>query len=134
MITDGNMKTGEVMRNLLFALALLGAGLPATAADKDNGYAVYMAISCETFRAERWDPKGVRYNQIQAWISGYITAFNGWEPDTHNILGNSNVADVESWIENYCVANPLSDLSNAMVELVQELRPKRHRTAIDPVR
>lgn len=122
------------MRGLLLALAMWCAALPAVAAEpaeRQKTYAVYMAIPCEAYLQERWDPEGVRYKQIQAWISGYVTAYNGWQLDTHDILGGGNVASVESWVENYCKANPLNTLSNAMAELVTGLHSHRHRTAIE---
>ncbi|HJQ64068.1 MAG: hypothetical protein K0R53_650 [Burkholderiales bacterium] len=120
------------MRKLLIALALAGAALPAAAEQKT--YAVYMSIPCEAYIQERWDPQGVRYKQIQAWISGYVTAYNGWQADTHDILGDGNVANVEAWIENYCKTNPLNNLSNAMAELIGGLYATRQRTAIDTAR
>lgn len=119
------------MRQLLLALALLGAALPVAATEQQKTYAVYMTIPCEAYLQERWDPQGVRYKQIQAWISGYVTAYNGWQADTHDILGGSNVASAESWVENYCKAHPLNNLSNAMAELVNGLYSGRQRTAID---
>jgi hypothetical protein len=119
------------MRKLLLALLLLGAGAPAVAADDQNTYVVYMTITCEAFTAARWDQQGVRYKQIEAWISGYVTAYNGWQVDTHDILGGTNVPTAESWVENYCRSHPLDNLSNAMEGLVQELQPQRQRTAVD---
>jgi hypothetical protein len=119
------------MRKLLLALALLGVTLPAAAAERQKTYAVYMTIPCEAFTQERWEPQGVRYKQIQAWISGYITAYNGWEADTHDILGGSSVSNVESWVEDYCRTHPLNNLSNAMAELISGLYSQRERTAID---
>lgn len=121
------------MRKLLLALALLGAALPV-AGEQQKTYAVYMTISCEAYSQERWDPEGVRYKQIQAWISGYVTAYNGWQADTHDILGGSSVSNVESWVETYCKANPLNNLSNAMAEVVNGLHSQRQRTAIDAAR
>jgi hypothetical protein len=119
------------MRKLLLALALAGAALSAAAAEQQKTYAVYMTISCEAYTQERWEPQGVRYKQIQAWISGYVTAYNGWQADTHDILGGSSVSDAESWVGNYCKTHPLNNLSNAMAELVNGLYPQRQRTAID---
>ena len=121
------------MRRLLLALALAGVFLPASA-EQQKTYAVYMAIPCEAYIEERWDPEGVRYKQIQAWISGYVTSYNGWQPDTHDILGKASVANVEAWVENYCRSNPLNNLSNAMAELVSGLHESRQRTAMDPAR
>lgn len=121
------------MRTILFALALAGAALPAPA-QQQKTYAVYMTIPCEAYIQERWDPQGVRYMQIQAWISGYVTSYNGWQADTHDILGEASVANVESWIADYCKANPLNNLSNAMAELMSGLHPTRQRSAIDTAR
>lgn len=121
------------MRNVLIALALAGASLCAFA-EQQKTYAVYMTIPCEAFLEERWDRQGVRYKQIQAWISGYVTSYNGWQADTHDILGNVTVAEVESWVESYCRKSPLNNLSNAMAELVDGLHATRQRTAIDSAR
>lgn len=121
------------MRKLLLALALAGAVLPVSA-DQQKTYAVYMTIPCEAYIQERWDPEGVRYKQIQAWISGYVTSYNGWQADTHDILGEASVANVEVWVENYCRAHPLNNLSNAMADVIGGLYAGRRRTAIDAAR
>lgn len=121
------------MRRLLLALVLVAVILPASA-QQQKTYAVYMTISCEAYLQERWDPEGVRYKQIQAWISGYVTSYNGWQADTHDILGEASVANVEEWVENYCKSNPVNNLSNAMAELVGGLHASRQRTAIDGAR
>jgi hypothetical protein len=120
------------MRSILFALVLAGAALPAIAQQKT--YAVYMTIPCEAYIEERWDQQGVRYKQIQAWISGYVTSYNGWQADTHDILGHATVGGVESWVENYCREHPLNNLSNAMAELVGGLHATRQRNAMDAAR
>jgi hypothetical protein len=123
------------MRNVLFALALTGTALSAHAQQQQQKtYAVYMTIPCEAYLQERWDREGVRYKQIQAWISGYVTSYNGWQSDTHDILGHASVAGVESWVESYCKSNPLNYLSNAMAEVVSGLHAVRQRTAIDAAR
>ncbi|HET7598084.1 MAG TPA: hypothetical protein VFK15_14215 [Burkholderiales bacterium] len=120
------------MRKLLLALVLSGAALPvAGQQQQQKTYAVYMSIPCEAYLQERWDREGVRYKQIQAWISGYVTAYNGWQGDTHDILGAGGVANAEAWVENYCRANPLNNLSNAMAELIGGLYAGRQRSAID---
>jgi hypothetical protein len=121
------------MRTMLIALALAGAALPALA-QQQKTYAVYMTIPCEAYVQERWEPDGVRYKQIQAWIAGYVTSYNGWQADTHDILGDATVANVESWVESYCRSNPLNNLSNAMAELMSGLYATRQRTAIDAAR
>lgn len=121
------------MRKVLIALALAGATCSAYA-EQQKTYAVYMTIPCEAYLQERWDREGVRYKQIQAWISGYVTSYNGWQTDTHDILGNVSVSEVESWVESYCRKTPLNNLSNAMAELVGGLHATRQRTAIESAR
>ena len=65
------------------------------------------------------------------WLAGFLTAYNMLTPDTYNILGNSDLQSALIWLDNFCKANPLENISAGAAALVTELYPKRHRTRKD---
>ncbi len=65
---------------------------------------------------------------MQAWVAGYITAYNRQTPDTVSLVGGFDLNSAMSWLQNYCRAHPLSNLSGAMEALTVELYPGRYRT------
>ena len=55
------------------------------------------------------------------WIAGYLTAINRHVATRSNIAVGTNPEAWNLWINNYCVANPLENLSSATTLLVTEL-------------
>ena len=113
------------MKQIYLAVLILFAIVtPASALDKDTNYRVMGALSCGEWVKERKEDGWETVVTI-SWVSGYLTAYNLLAPDTYNILGNTDRESVYLWIDNYCQANPLNDLSDAMVHLAIELQPGR---------
>jgi hypothetical protein len=107
------------------AVALLA--IEAFGADAEGKYSISSRTSCGKYIEERKQISGVHYAQTSYWVSGYITAYNAWMPDTYDITGDTDQASVMLWLENWCKANPLKNVSNGMELLILEMRPHRHR-------
>ena len=114
------------MKKHLLLLMMLASG-PAWAVGNDGASVIVGPISCGKF-IENLKTGGSPY---MLWVAGYLTAYNALVPDTFDVLGNSDMASVKLWLENYCKANPLEKLPTAMEVLINELRPKRHRNRED---
>jgi hypothetical protein len=96
----------------------------AVAADAKGGYGTNGVRSCAVFLQE-FEAKSWGQVAIQAWLAGYITAYNLQTPNTNQILGNSDLLGAELWVKNYCEKNPLKNIANAAESLMTELYPKR---------
>ncbi len=63
---------------------------------------------------------------VQAWIAGYITAYNGWQEvvtkkkDT-DVIGITDINGVWQSVLNYCRANPLQNVNDAMGDIIDKL-------------
>ncbi len=99
----------------------------AQGSDKDKSYAVVGSISCGRFLETLKTDHGKVIHQ--AYLMGYITAYNLVKPNTYNILGRADVDSAMLWLENWCKANPLKPLNQGLDSLTDELYPTRHKTA-----
>ena len=115
------------MKHIIVA-ALVLVSSAALGADKRDEYSIQGGASCRTFITELQE-KSLESVVIGAWMAGFISAFNSMAPDTFNILGSSDMKDVELWMENYCRRSPLKNVGKGMIELTNELYPRRYKTA-----
>jgi|LauGreDrversion4_1035100.scaffolds.fasta_scaffold278117_1 hypothetical protein len=61
----------------------------------------------------------------RAWVAGYISGLNIGDEKARNTLKNISSADqIFLWMDNYCKANPLKDVSYGAETLMEELRKK----------
>lgn len=102
----------------------------AWASDKNGDYSVQGATSCGSYIEDRKNNEWAAVADL-TWIAGYISAYNRMTPDTYDILGGTDLKGVSLWMENWCKANPLSNVSGGMAALTRELWPRRYRTAKD---
>lgn len=98
----------------------------AEAADKQGGYTSVGARSCGVYVEEK-QKDGWGYAVIGAWMAGYISGYNLAADDTFDILGDADMKSVYLWMENYCRANPLSNLAKGMEALVAERYSERKK-------
>jgi hypothetical protein len=115
------------MRKLLVGLSMTVYSGLAQAIDGVGGYWTLNNTTCGQYMEERKNTKSVAYAQTAYWVSGYISAYNRWTPDTYNILAGSDIHSVMQWLENYCRTNPMKNLANGMDDLMVELHPRRLR-------
>lgn len=110
-------------------LGLLNAA-PLSGRDMDGQYAVFGvgAENCAVYLVarERGDLSERWYHH---WLSGYLTAVNNAAAGTYNILGQKSMADILDWLEGYCAANPNTNLSNAVADMVAILYEDRQNIA-----
>ncbi|MEW6688693.1 MAG: hypothetical protein AB1452_06320 [Pseudomonadota bacterium] len=114
---------------ILLAAALLAVAPAAAAADKDGLFAIHGGRSCWDYLVWKDSDNGVALAQVDAWVAGYVTAYNKQTPDTADILGNTSLRSAVQWVEKWCRANPKSNLSMAMNALTATFHAQRHKTA-----
>jgi hypothetical protein len=97
--------------------------LPTSAAEQSTGaYHAYSIVSCgQLMEYKRRDDLFL----IDWYASGYLTAFNRMAPDTYNIAGSTDIPSVRLWIEQYCLKEPLSDVTSGLAVLTRELFERR---------
>lgn len=117
------------MKRILFAMTLCAAATSAMAADNEGAYWSQRPESCREFRRlQSSDERTSALMNIRGWIAGYITAFNRQTPDTYDVLGITDFEAAMRFIDGYCKAHPMDNLTAAMESLTEDLYPKRHRT------
>ena len=117
------------MKRILFAIAMCGAAPPALAADPDGAYWSQRPESCREFRRLlSSDERTPALMSIRGWIGGYITAYNRQTPDTYDVLGTTDFDTALRFMDGYCKAHPLDNLTAAMEALTESLYATRHRT------
>jgi hypothetical protein len=63
---------------------------------------------------------------VQGWIAGYVTAYNSWQEvvtkkkDT-DVIGATDIDGVWQSVLNYCRANPLQNVNDAMGDTIDKL-------------
>ena len=68
-----------------------------------------------------------KQNIFNAWLNGYITAYNTYVVDTFNIMGGRDSASLNYWLAMYCKKNPRSAFDTAVEKLMADLAPHRIR-------
>lgn len=108
-------------------LALLGCSHPVLAADHvmiiGNG-----TRSFAEWSGNRGNPSGVNTIAMEAWIGGFITAFNNYGPGrSGNVLNGMTSDAVWTWMDSYCRVNSQDQLAVAAVAFVKELSARKGR-------
>jgi len=105
---------------------VLSCGISFAASDR---YIVWGAghDSCGRFVQEQVKKSRRYYAQI-SWIAGFTSAGSGeWRAVAakagfdSDLLKGTDFAALETWLVNYCKANPLENLGRAAVELQKKL-------------
>lgn len=117
------------MKRILVAIVLSAASASSMAADAEGAYGSLRPESCREFRrVHASDERTPAQTNIRGWIAGYITAYNRQTQDTYDILGVTEFDAALRFIDGYCRAHPLDNLTAAMEALTEDLYAKRHRT------
>ncbi len=120
----------------MFRIALLLLGLmlalsaPANASDATGTFGVlgYGTKSCGAYLQDRrqgdfyWLP-------YSHWLGGFITGINHERAGTFDIAGNTDIAGLIGWLDNYCSSNPTASFVKAADALVIFLHPNRMQKA-----
>jgi hypothetical protein len=75
--------------------------------------------SCGTWLADRSDPFDSN------WVNGYLTGYQDGGAVSLTERQTSDVAARSGWIDNYCQANPLNDLTDAIKYLPRAFYPRQ---------
>jgi len=110
---------------MVLVLVLLVMPTGSYGMDSNNQY-VTRGIgghSCGEYNQTRQNPSSRL--SFWNWMSGYVTAYNRWTPDTYDIMSNRGLDSLRGWLDNYCKENPLESFEDAVGALISELHPKR---------
>jgi hypothetical protein len=78
---------------------------------------------CDQYVADARQPdRGFVY---ETWLSGYLTAFNAYNPGRSDILTGTDFDGAVVWIRNYCQEHPAVVVHMAAVKLIQFMRQQR---------
>jgi hypothetical protein len=115
---------------LLISILSLFLSLSLTDA---NAFATYGARGCgKLISAIDTTDKKDEYNKtatkmvVQGWIAGYVTAYNTWQEavtkknDT-DVIASTDIEGVWQSVLNYCRANPLKNVVDAMNDTIDKL-------------
>lgn len=117
------------MRALVAAAVVAIAPAAAAAADRDGVYTIHRGRSCWDYLVWKDTRNGTALGLLDAWVAGYLTAYNRQTPETVNILGDTTMEAAMEWLEQWCRANPKSSLDAALTGLTGSLYTRRHKTA-----
>ena len=101
------------------------------ARDFEAGYAVYGAggDSCKAY-LDSMKAGGRQQDYFIDWTIGYLTAFNVIMPNTYNILGESEFAETQGWLQRHCNRYPKQLYINAVIKLTEVLYPLRYQSGM----
>ena len=106
------------MKKTLLTMALVGASLPALAA-QDYAAERHAAASCgkwiESRKNQDSDPMALL---LSVWVSGFVSGAESSGSELKYIDPSARA----NWIDNYCKAHLLDDVASAAEQLVIELR------------
>ena len=118
-------------KSALLLLAALFLPVVCWGADKNGNFGSSLPMElkyCNSYIAALDACMGghcYKQNIFNAWLNGYITAYNTYVSDTFNIIGKRDPASLNYWLANYCKKNPHSSFDTAVGHLMAELAPQR---------
>jgi hypothetical protein len=84
--------------------------------------------SCAEWTSNRNDRTGVATIAMEAWIGGFITAFNSYGASRSGDVLNGMTSDaVWTWMDNYCRVNSQDQLAVAAVAFIKERSVRKGR-------
>jgi hypothetical protein len=110
------------------ALTLLAAATMADAADIENHY-VILGLgqnSCNSYNQAR---AAGDFDHYKGYITGYITAYNAFVPETYNIVADMDTNAVIAWMDAHCADSQTMSFADAMHALVDEMYEKRQKSS-----
>jgi hypothetical protein len=127
-------------------IALTGVGIACVIAARASAEPPHLATvwgagndSCSRYLEEYAAGPSGRFTEEISWLEGSVTALNidavvklsdrfGWEKSADfDLLKHADVAFLESWVLNYCRANPTKNLNDAADAFMIELADQRVR-------
>lgn len=127
MLKASDVREKTRMRLAIAAAIVALAESAAHAADQNNMANTYSPGSCEMYLNARFEK---RTTFFKGWLSGWISAHNRLMPDTYSLVVDDEQLDGPmTFMEDWCRLHPLRDFVEGAGALVDELQPKRLKTA-----
>lgn len=121
------MKASKTLVGTALAAALLILGVqPGSAADAQNKYKMrgIGAFTCAKYLEERrTDLKGS--SRFADWLTGYLTAYNLYQPQTFDIAPNHDANGLLTYLDLYCSRNQKMLIGQAAQAFVKAVYEKR---------
>ena len=115
------MSGSKVRRLAGWSCACIGLMLSATAClSYDAKGFVSFGVgnrSCDQYVSDAQQPD--REFVYETWLSGYLTAFNAYNPGVSDILTGTDFDGAVAWIKSYCQDHPTTVVHMAAVNLIQ---------------
>lgn len=111
---------------LVVLLSFMTVASSAGGADA-GGVMVRGSLSCGRWVEVRTATRPPNTSYAEAWVIGFVSGFS--LAKGQDVLSDTDSASVFLWMDNYCRANPLNDVTTGAFQLFGELaqRPKRLR-------
>ena len=120
----------HLTRAMVLGTALMAGVVPAQAAEGRSQFMVLGAgyASCESWTNDR-SADGANSRFKEQWVLGYITAMNNWilpadRGAARDLAEDAGVDGIFAWMDDYCAANPLANVGNAVALLGVEYQDK----------
>jgi len=101
---------------------LLASGMFAVAAPMEGGVEARQAPSCGEWMAHREKSDTLALGN-SSWLLGYLSG--SAVATGRNFLPGTDNASIYKWMDDYCLKNPLRDLSSGGSALAAELARKK---------
>jgi hypothetical protein len=88
---------------------------------------IKIVIGLTGFSCGKWvntPKKTAQHQALEHWVTGYLSGIN-MESAGVDFLQGRDIDGLTAWIDNYCSRNPLHAITQALFELVKELRSGR---------
>ena len=112
-----------VKRFGVLALLLFGI-IPTSAISKQYGVVGIGNRSCGSWIADR-KAGGFPALVDLAWVEGFITAMDHENDKINASIHKTDADGISAWVDSYCTAHPLDELSRASEQLAIALSSKR---------
>lgn len=119
-----------MVKKSIFLIFILLLGLSITNAHAFSSYGVRgcgkLISTIDTTDKKDEYSKDLTRMVVQAWIAGYITAYNSWQEVVTkkkdvDVIGTTDIDGVWQSVLNYCRANPLQNVNDAMGDIIDKL-------------
>ncbi len=114
--------------NFLLALTLLMPASISKAADIEDHYVIWGLgqNSCYSYNQAR---AADNFEHYKGYVTGYITAYNAFMPETYNIVPDMETNAVIAWLDAHCADSQTMSFADAMHALVDEMHEKRQKAS-----
>jgi hypothetical protein len=76
----------------------------------------YGGVSCTTWSSR----KAIEGKAYEAWMLGFISAYNAYVFSGPNVIAGSDVDDLRSWVDAYCTQHPQENFDTVVRLLIDE--------------